>query len=51
VVQAIARCGIAAALVVAALAYARQTGRKVVAECSYAQAWRQRHPEHQDLWQ
>ena len=37
--------GIAAELVRAALAYARDAGLKVDPQCSYADAWMRRHPE------
>ncbi len=41
--------GIAAALVKAALAWARQEGLRVRPTCSYVAAYMQRHPETQDL--
>jgi predicted GNAT family acetyltransferase len=41
--------GIAAALVRAALDHARARGFKVRADCSYAAAYIERHPESQDL--
>lgn len=41
--------GIAAQLVAAALAHARQAGWQVRPACSYAAAYMQRHPETQDL--
>ena len=41
--------GIAAALVHAALAHARERGLKVRPDCSYAEAYMQRHPETLDL--
>ncbi|HRI18767.1 MAG TPA: GNAT family N-acetyltransferase [Burkholderiaceae bacterium] len=41
--------GIAAALVEAALAYARANGLKVVPLCSYVRAYMRRHPQTQDL--
>ena len=41
--------GIAAALVQAAVDAARGAGWKVVPSCSYAAAWMQRHPIHDDL--
>lgn len=41
--------GIAAALVAAAVAYARAEGLQVVPLCSYVRAWLRRHPEHADL--
>jgi predicted GNAT family acetyltransferase len=41
--------GIAAALVRAALAHAREHGLKVRPLCSYVQAYVRRHPEVQDL--
>lgn len=43
--------GIAAGLVEAALAYARQKGLQVVPECSYVAAYMDRHKEHDDLRQ
>ncbi len=41
--------GIAAALVEAAFALARQRGWKVNTACSYSALWAQRHPEVADL--
>ncbi|MDH4290325.1 MAG: N-acetyltransferase [Aquincola sp.] len=41
--------GIAAALVRAALDHARERGLKVRPDCSYAEAYMQRHPETLDL--
>ncbi len=41
--------GIAAALVKAALAWARAQGLRVRPTCSYVAAYMQRHPETQDL--
>jgi uncharacterized protein len=41
--------GIAAALVVAALAHARAQGLKVNPLCSYVRLYMQRHPETHDL--
>ena len=41
--------GLAAALVSAALAYARTAGLKVRPACSYVAAYMQRHPETTDL--
>lgn len=41
--------GIAAALVQAALGWARAQGYKVVPLCSYVQVYVRRHPEWQDL--
>lgn len=41
--------GIAARLVQAALAHAREAGLKVDPRCSYADAWMRRHPENDDL--
>lgn len=41
--------GIAAQLVVAALAWAREQGLKVKPSCSYVAAYMRRHPETQDL--
>jgi predicted GNAT family acetyltransferase len=41
--------GIAAALVHAALDHARERGLKVRPDCSYAEAYMQRHPETLDL--
>lgn len=43
--------GIAAALVWAALDHARARGLKVRPDCSYAEAYMQRHPETLDLLQ
>jgi uncharacterized protein len=43
--------GIAAALVQAALDHARQRGWKVRPDCSYAEAYMQRHPQTLDLLQ
>jgi uncharacterized protein len=41
--------GVAAALVEAALAYARAGGYRVVPSCWYVAQWIRRHPEHADL--
>jgi predicted GNAT family acetyltransferase len=41
--------GIAAAVVAAALDYARAQGLKVQPMCSYARAYMRRHPESADL--
>jgi predicted GNAT family acetyltransferase len=41
--------GVAAALVEAALAYARAEGCRVVPSCWYVAQWIRRHPEHADL--
>ena len=41
--------GIAAALVKAALEYARDHGLQVEPQCSYADAWMRRHPEFDGL--
>jgi uncharacterized protein len=41
--------GIAADLVRTALAYAREQGYKVRPDCSYVEAYMQRHPETLDL--
>jgi hypothetical protein len=41
--------GIAARLVEAALAHARAHGFKVRPDCSYVEAYMQRHPDTQDL--
>ncbi len=41
--------GIAGKLVEAALQYARGEGLKVRPDCSYAEAYMRRHPEHADL--
>ena len=41
--------GIAGRLVRAALEYARTTGSKVIATCSYAAVWIERHPEYEEL--
>ena len=43
--------GVAAALVAAALAWAREQGLQVRPVCSYVAAYMQRHPETQDLLQ
>lgn len=37
--------GIAGMLVAAAVAYAKQSGLRVVANCSYARSWLERNPE------
>ncbi|MCL1522931.1 GNAT family N-acetyltransferase [Xanthomonas nasturtii] len=47
--DAIGGRGVAAALVEAALDYARRSGLKVVPACSYADAYMRRHPQFQDL--
>lgn len=41
--------GVAAALVEAALAYARAGGYRVIPSCWYVALWIRRHPEHADL--
>jgi len=41
--------GVAAALVAAALAWARQEGLRVRPSCSYVATYMRRHPETQDL--
>lgn len=41
--------GIAAALVKAALEYARDHGLQVEPQCSYADVWMRRHPEFEVL--
>lgn len=41
--------GVAAALVEALVADARETGEKIVPQCSYVEAWFRRHPEHAEL--
>lgn len=41
--------GIAAALVKAALEYARANGLKVIPSCSYVKVFMARHPEYGDL--
>ena len=41
--------GIAAALVKAALEYARDQGLNVEPQCSYADVWMRRHPEFEVL--
>lgn len=41
--------GVAAALVAAALAWAREEGLRVRPTCSYVAAYMKRHPETQDL--
>jgi predicted GNAT family acetyltransferase len=47
--QALEGRGIAAALVSAALAWARAQGYKVNPACSYVRVYMKRHPETQDL--
>ena len=47
--EAIGGRGIAAALVRAALEFARGEGLRVHPACSYAEAWMRRHPEYADL--
>ena len=47
--EAIGGRGVAAALVRAALDYARAQGWRVVPACSYSVAYVQRHPEYADL--
>lgn len=47
--QPIGGRGVAGRLTEAALASARVNGWKVRPECSYAQAYFRRHPEHEDL--
>lgn len=47
--EAIGGRGIAAALVEAALAYARASGLKVVPRCSYTARYLSRNPEYADL--
>lgn len=46
---ALAGRGIAAALVAAALAWARAEGYRIRPLCSYVSAYLRRHPEQQDL--
>lgn len=41
--------GVAAALVEAALAYARAGGFRVIPSCWYVAVWIRRHPQHADL--
>jgi uncharacterized protein len=41
--------GIAAQLVAAAMAFARESGFRVQPQCSYVAGYMQRHPETQDL--
>ncbi len=41
--------GVAAALVEAALAYAREGGYRVIPSCWYVALWIRRHPEYADL--
>jgi predicted GNAT family acetyltransferase len=41
--------GVAAALVEAALGYARAEGYRVIPSCWYVALWIRRHPEHADL--
>jgi predicted GNAT family acetyltransferase len=41
--------GVAAALVEAALAYARAEGFKVIPSCWYVALWIRRHPKYTDL--
>jgi predicted GNAT family acetyltransferase len=43
--------GIAAAMVQAALSWARSQGYKINPQCSYVRVYMQRHPEAQDLLQ
>ncbi len=47
--EAIGGRGVAAALVRAALDYARSEGLRVVPQCSYSAAYIQRHPEYADM--
>ncbi|MDE2408660.1 MAG: N-acetyltransferase [Xanthomonadaceae bacterium] len=47
--EAIGGRGIAAALVRAALEYARDHGLQVEPQCSYADVWMRRHPEFDAL--
>lgn len=47
--EAIGGRGIAARLMEAALAHARYEGLKVQPDCSYADAYLSKHPEHADL--
>lgn len=47
--EALGGRGLAAALVEAALAHARETGRRIVPECSYVAAYFKKHPEHAAL--
>jgi len=46
---ALRRRGIAAALVRAALAYARQQKLRIVPTCPYVERWLARHPQELDL--
>jgi len=41
--------GTAGRLMEGVVAHARAEGAKIMPICSYAAAWLQRHPEHQDL--
>ncbi len=41
--------GIAAGLVEAAVAYARQERLRIIPSCWYVAEWMQQHPEHADL--
>lgn len=41
--------GIAAGLVEAAVAHARQEGLRIIPSCWYVAQWLQEHPEHADL--
>lgn len=41
--------GVAAALVRAALTYAREEGYRVIPSCWYVALWIRRHPEYADL--
>jgi uncharacterized protein len=41
--------GMAARLVQAAVAHAREAGLRIQPLCSYVRAWMRRHPEHSDL--
>jgi predicted GNAT family acetyltransferase len=41
--------GVAAALVEAAVSYARAGGYRIIPSCWYVAVWMQRHPEYSDL--
>jgi predicted GNAT family acetyltransferase len=41
--------GIGEALVEAAIAYARETGARIIPTCPFVRTWRRRHREHGEL--